>query len=212
MTTKSTYTIGLRFPYSTSENDYPQVFKISYNTASQSDFIRTLLENEDEGKVEDDIQTYREIIIPHGLYQDIRHCDIVELFDLWNGKKIFSGPTNTHCYEDIARLSQAILISNKLHFVRSLESTFPPNHIIPVINERLAEERERNYRQIEEIQNQHNQEQAGLLFQIQNMRTNLDNIVNHSVQNAITTNNPNVNNHNQHTVDLANIEAWVPDN
>ena len=44
------------------------------------------------------------------------------------------------------------------------------------------------------------------------MRTNLDNIVNHSVQNAITTNNPNVNNHNQHIVDLANIEAWVPDN
>ena len=44
--TDCTKTVGLRFPYSTSINDEPQIFKISYNTALKSNFIEVLLENE----------------------------------------------------------------------------------------------------------------------------------------------------------------------
>jgi len=190
MTTNHTYTIGLRFPFSTSENDYPQVFKISYNTACQSDFLRTLIENDDDGVDENDINPYREIVIPQGLYEGIRHCDIEELFELWKGTRHFTGPTNKYCYEDIARLSQAILISNKLDFIRSLEATFPPKHLIPIINAKIAQEREEHDRMLNQIHNEHNHQQARLFNELQEMRTNMNNMIEHNNQNAVTINQP----------------------
>lgn len=156
--TDYTKTVGLRFPYSTSINDKPQIFKISYNTALKSQFLQALLEtngygveNEDEDEDEGNIKDYIEYTIPRNLYKNIRHKDISKMFEMWKGNESHFGAGNDrYCYDDIARLTQALLLDRNMEFVNSLEEQYPPNCVKHIIRE---QERE-HLQQLTELQNE----------------------------------------------------------
>jgi len=163
--TDCTKTVGLRFPYSTSINDEPQIFKISYNTALKSNFIEVLLENENNSEHEDkdeNTKGYIEYTIPKNLYKGIRHKDINKMFEMWKGNETYLGcGNNRYCYDDIARLTQALLLDKNMYFVTLLEEQYPPNCVKHVIRE---QERE-HLQQLTDLQNE-----------LQNLRSQIYNV------------------------------------
>ena len=153
-----TKTIGLRFPYSTCETDEVQVFKMGYNTAMKSAFLSGFI---DEDEISDEeITDYQEVIIPSGLYRNIRYWDIYKMIKLWKGESVYHGNyPDCYCYEDIARLTQALLLDRKLNFVSLLEYEYPPNEVRPV----LLRHEELHRKELEELQ----REISGLHEQLQ---------------------------------------------
>lgn len=118
---KSVY---LYFPYSTHCDELNKSFVLSFNDACKSDFLKVLLENEDD-------QDNFHIVIPYNLYTNIRYIDIEYVIKLWTGKAYI--PTrwelrnDTHyVYSDVARLCQAILLCENIPFVKILNKEYPP--------------------------------------------------------------------------------------
>lgn len=143
-----TKTIGLRFPFSTSEDDVVQVFKMGYNTAMKSEFLSAFLED-DEDDINECVLDYREVIIPAGLYRNIRYMDISKMIKLWKGEAAYHGKCqDSYCYEDIARLTQSLLLDRKLSFVSHLEYEYPPNEVMPA----LLRHEELHRKELEELQ------------------------------------------------------------
>lgn len=153
-------TIGLRFPYSTCNDDEKDVFLMSYNDAMKSEFLATLLENEFQDKTYIESDIYHEITIPFELYRSIRYCDINKLIRYWKGKDLYYMEQNgLYCQQDIARLSRALLLSLKLDFVHQLDIDYPTDEMIRSIQKQGNELRElretvSNLRMQLEIQNE----------------------------------------------------------
>lgn len=115
-----TVSIGLRFPFSISRDDAGSVFVLSYNCAIHSGYLKHLLENEE-------VVSYREIEIPRQFYEGLRYVDIEEFIRLWKGEPpsciLLNG---RYCWRLIAKLCQALVLSDDLDFANKLENMFPP--------------------------------------------------------------------------------------
>ena len=115
-----TVSIGLRFPFSTSLDDKGSVFVLSYNCAIHSGYLKHLLENEE-------VVPYREIEIPRQFYEGLRYVDIEEFIRLWRGEPPSSLILNDrYCWRLVAKLCQALILSDDLGFANKLENMFPP--------------------------------------------------------------------------------------
>lgn len=114
-------TIGLRFPYSVCETDNTKVFLMSYNCAIKSDYLKVILEDEEE-------KPYSEIEIPKSFYKGLRFIDINQFIKMWTGKEpnIYSINNNYFCWKLIAKLCQALLLTSDLEFANKLEDKYPP--------------------------------------------------------------------------------------
>ncbi len=120
-------TVALVFPYATSVKDYPKKFLISFSCAFQSEFIKSLIEG-DESK-------YIEIVIPKDLYLGINHHDLKKFISYWKGEDyltnhVISCPNSNTCYKDVADLSKALCMNEKLSWIKLLDSKFPPKNFV----------------------------------------------------------------------------------
>lgn len=156
-----TKTVGLRFPLSTCETDEVQVFKMGYNTAMKSAFLSGFIED-DEDESGEQVLDYQEVIIPASLYRNIRYWDICKMIKLWKGESVYHGNyQDSYCYEDIARLTQSLLLDRKLNFVSLLEYEYPPNEV----RSALLRHEESHRKELEELQ----REISGLHEQLQSL-------------------------------------------
>jgi hypothetical protein len=131
--------VGLKFPLSChhpctnvdQQGEYyvtpgNRVFIMSLNDACKSDFLSTMFEE----AVSIENLLYFEFTIPKELYRNVRSVDVAKFIRLWIGIDVyFSGDLDNdykHCWKDIARLSQALLLSSDLRWVTELEKKFPP--------------------------------------------------------------------------------------
>ena len=120
----NTYSVGLRFPLSTSFEADKKVFIMDYNTAIKSEFLKHLLENMGD---EENKENYYELVIPETLYQGVRYIDIYHFIRLWKGEEcFFKHNGDTYSYKSIAKVTQSLLLSDDLHFVKQLEDLYPP--------------------------------------------------------------------------------------
>lgn len=136
-------TIGLIFPYSTCENEENPKYKIEYNVALKSGFLEAMLDYDENDS--DEIDDYIEFVIPRDLYKGIRRREIDILIGWWSGKKTWFGVFENEdcCIEDIARLSQSLLLSRSIPFVRELEIKYPPNEVREyIISQKLSHDEE----------------------------------------------------------------------
>ena len=128
----NTYTVGLRFPLSTSFESDKKVFIMDYNTATKSDFLKHLLKNkgsEESEESEESIEKehYYEFVIPELLYEGVRYIDIAHFIQLWKGdERFFTHNGDKYSFKSIAKVTQSLLLSDDLDFVRSLEILYPP--------------------------------------------------------------------------------------
>ena len=131
-------------------------FIMSYNDAIKSELVKSILEKEqlekelvekeqeslcmsdDENNNDKDsmnVHKYTRITIPDALYEGIRFCDVEKLMNLWVGTDIYydkeqyidDNESKIFIYKDVARLSQALLLSEDLPFVPLLNRDFPPS-------------------------------------------------------------------------------------
>ena len=130
----SSVTVSLKFPYSVTEftggyrkNGYDMAlrrqFDLSYNEAYNSEFLKHMIEEFPENV------SYCEIIIPKNLYFGIRLIDIQCLFELWTGRMTITHATisdDVYNLKDICRLSDALLLSKKLPFMKLLHEKYIP--------------------------------------------------------------------------------------
>lgn len=120
-------TIALKFPYSVCEfrggysiignTVLKQNIELSYNEALNSQFLKPMLEDFPENV------TYCEITIPKSLYIGIRLIDIYCLYELWTGRMTITHATihdDVYHLKDVCRLTDALLISKELPFVKKL--------------------------------------------------------------------------------------------
>ena len=122
----SKFDIGLKFPLSTQK-----VYRLSYNVASLSDFIKNLINCDMDS---DDLETlleqeYMEIEIPMSLYTGMRETDLDMYIGIWSGKKSFNH-FNIHEKRDynifaMAQFGRALLINQELVFVKQFENDYP---------------------------------------------------------------------------------------
>ena len=150
-----TNSVGILYPNSTTKlvkDKYDNIdFIMSYNDAMKSEMVKSLLEKElvekeqesicnsdDENNNDKDsmnVHKYTRVTIPDALYEGIRFCDVEKLMNLWVGTDIYydkeeyidENDGKIFIYKDIARLSQALLLSEDLPFVRLLNRDFPPS-------------------------------------------------------------------------------------
>ena len=119
-------TIVLRFPYSVSLESKRKEFKMSYNDAVASEFIRTLLYI-DEVMEENEHDKEHIIEIPKALYRGVRNRDLCHFIDLWLGECVYmSHHKDRYNFEAITRLCGSLGISRELPFVLELEAEYPP--------------------------------------------------------------------------------------
>lgn len=131
-------------------------FIMSYNDAIKSELVKSILEkeqlekellekeqesicNSDDENNNDkhsmNVHKYTRVTIPDALYEGIRFCDVEKLMNLWVGTDIYfdneqyldENDNKIFIYKDVARLSQALLLSEDLPFVRLLNRDFPPS-------------------------------------------------------------------------------------
>ena len=145
-----TNSVGILYPNSTTKlvkDKYDNIdFIMSYNDAIKSELIKSLLEKEQESICNSDdennndkhsmnVHKYTRITIPDALYEGIRFCDVEKLMNLWVGTDMYydneqyldDNENKIFIYKDVARLSQALLLSEDLPFVRLLNRDFPPS-------------------------------------------------------------------------------------
>lgn len=150
-----TNSVGILYPNSTTKlvkDKYDSIdFIMSYNDAMKSELVKSLLEKElvekeqesicnsdDENNNDKDsmnVHKYTRVTIPDALYEGIRFCDVEKLMNLWVGTDIYydkeeyidENDSKIFIYKDVARLSQALLLSEDLPFVPLLNRDFPPS-------------------------------------------------------------------------------------
>lgn len=131
--------VGLKFPLSCphpcanvdQQGEYyvtpgNRVFVMSLNDACKSDILCSWFEE----AVSLENLLYFEFTVPKELYRNIRSVDIAKFIRLWVGIDVYFSldleNDYKHCWKDIARLSQALLLSSDLRWVIELEKKFPP--------------------------------------------------------------------------------------
>ena len=122
----SMFDIILKFPLSTLKE-----YRLSYNDACLSDFIKNIIHCEHEEDEFKDIfkETSVEIIVPNILYKDMREADLNVYIDLWIGKKSFNHfimyeQTDYNIYA-MAQLGRALCMNQNLSFVKNFEEKYP---------------------------------------------------------------------------------------
>tara|TARA_E500000178_G_C16814074_1_gene658337 strand:- start:33 stop:542 length:510 start_codon:yes stop_codon:yes gene_type:complete len=131
------YVVRLHFPMAVT---IP--FEMSISCAFNSDYLKTLIENEDnvedilgnENLNEQQIQNivdkniekkYLDYVIPFSFYKTMRFLDIKWFIDLWKGiENIYGHETKYNCLQT-TQLTRALLMNENLHFVRTLQENFP---------------------------------------------------------------------------------------
>ena len=114
--------------YMSKSGKYRHLFKMSLNDAIKSDYIAVQL----DGVFDDPSVCCAEICIPSRLYTGLRHNDLTKLIALWVGMSSFhSGVSiNSHAteynYNDIARVAQALCLSQNVRSLVELDTVFPP--------------------------------------------------------------------------------------
>ena len=117
-------------------------FEMSISCAFNSDYLKTLIENEDnveyilgnENLNEQQIQNivdkniekkYLDYVIPFSFYKTMRFLDIKWFIDLWKGiENVYGHETKYNCLQT-TQLTRALLMNENLHFVRTLQENFP---------------------------------------------------------------------------------------
>ena len=131
------YVVRLHFPMAVT---IP--FEMSISCAFNSDYLKTLIENEhnvedilgNENLHEQQIQNivdkniekkYLDYIIPFSFYKTMRFLDIKWFIDLWKGiENVYGHETKYNCLQT-TQLTRALLMNENLHFVRTLQENFP---------------------------------------------------------------------------------------
>tara|TARA_Y100000389_G_scaffold181813_1_gene197840 strand:- start:1081 stop:1494 length:414 start_codon:yes stop_codon:yes gene_type:complete len=117
--------ITVSFPCSfVDKNDYS--IKLSYNDAIQSCFIQGMLSTYKDfaGNNTDDSENI-EIVIPKDLYLGLRGIDLKKLIDLWVGEtEVYFHDTYKYNYITIYRVAQALLLNDKLGFMKELSEKY----------------------------------------------------------------------------------------
>ena len=131
------YVVRLHFPMAVT---IP--FEMSISCAFNSDYLKTLIENEhnvedilgNENLNEQQIQNivdkniekkYLDYIIPFSFYKTMRFLDIKWFIDLWKGiENVYGHETKYNCLQT-TQLTRALLMNENLHFVRTLQENFP---------------------------------------------------------------------------------------
>ena len=131
--------VGLKFPVSCTHpctnvdhqgeyyiNPGNRVYIMSFNDACKSDLLCSFFE---EASQHENL-VYFEFTIPEDLYRKIRGIDVAKFIRLWIGSDYYHSyevkDDCRYCWKDIARLSQALLLSEDLRWVTELEKEFPP--------------------------------------------------------------------------------------
>ena len=99
--------------------DQDATFCLSYNDACNSEFVKTLLENEE-------LATEYHYVIPHSLYRNIRYVDLCKFIEYWKGtdySRIMD--SSRHDMLKIARLCQSLLLDETIPTVKELNKAYP---------------------------------------------------------------------------------------
>ena len=118
----STINVYLHFPMCFHKYNY-KPYLLSYNDAIQSEFIKTLLENEPPSTKNINYT------IPHNLYKKLRGKDLDYFMKYWTGDDILSHFEMEEgarcCHKYMAKLAQALLLDDTLPFVKILNEYYP---------------------------------------------------------------------------------------
>lgn len=127
--------INVSFPCSfIDKNNYS--IKLSYNDAIQSGFIQGMLSTYKNfaGNNTDDSDNM-EIVIPRDLYIGLRGIDLKKLIRLWIGEEeVYNHDEYKYNYITIYRVAQALLLNDKLGFMKDLSEKYNENDIENDIN------------------------------------------------------------------------------
>lgn len=127
--------INVSFPCSfIDKNNYS--IKLSYNDAIQSGFIQGMLSTYKNfaGNNTDDSGNM-EIVIPRDLYIGLRGIDLKKLIQLWIGEEeVYNHDKNKYNYITIYRVAQALLLNDKLGFMKELSEKYNEKDIENDIN------------------------------------------------------------------------------
>lgn len=124
----STINIYLHFPMCFHKYNY-RPYLLSYNDAMQSEFVKTLLENEPP---EEECPMMKNVnyTIPFSLYKNVRGVDLHYFMKCWMGEEsitAFRIDNSSHlCYKSIAKMCQSLLLSEEMLFVKLLNERYPP--------------------------------------------------------------------------------------
>ena len=117
-------------------------FEMSISCAFNSDYLKTLIENEEnvedilgnqnlnKQKIQDIVdknieQKYLDYVIPFSFYQTMRFLDIKWFIDLWKGIEVVYGHEMKYNSLQTAQLTRALLMNEDLYFVKTLQDKFP---------------------------------------------------------------------------------------
>lgn len=136
-------TVYLEFPYAMIDEQTANKFKISFSSAIKSGFLQHLLEEEndeneevvflEESKDEDEkIKRLYRIKIPFTFYRGMNCNDLLKFIRIWNGSEsyIHNDIYSNYNGKLMAKLSQALLLSDDLSFACRLESSWPPYPVV----------------------------------------------------------------------------------
>ena len=131
------YAVRLHFPMAVT---IP--FEMSISCAFNSDYLKTLIENEEnvedilsnqnlnKQQIQDIVdknieQKYLDYVIPFSFYQTMRFLDIKWFIDLWKGIEVVYGHEMKYNSLQTTQLTRALLMNENLYFVKTLQEKFP---------------------------------------------------------------------------------------
>lgn len=136
-------TVYLEFPYAMIDNQTADEFKISFSSAVKSKYLKHFLENEFESEEEEvfleesedenkKIKRRYTIEIPFTFYRGMNRNDLSKFIRIWNGSEsyIHNDIYTNYNGKLMAKLSQALLLSDDLSFACRLESSWPPYPVV----------------------------------------------------------------------------------
>lgn len=136
-------TVCLEFPHAMVDNQTADKFKISFSSAIKSEFLQHLLEQEhdesdevvflEESKDNDEkIKRRYTIEIPFTFYRGMNYNDLLKFIRIWNGSEsyIHNDIYTNYNGKLMAKLSQALVLSDDLSFACRLESSWPPYPVV----------------------------------------------------------------------------------
>tara|TARA_Y200000002_G_C22633559_1_gene643610 strand:- start:918 stop:1370 length:453 start_codon:yes stop_codon:yes gene_type:complete len=136
-------TVCLEFPHAMFDNQTADKFMISFSSAIKSEFLQHLLEQEydesdevvflEESKDNDEkIKRRYTIEIPFTFYRGMNYNDLLKFIRIWNGSEsyIHNDIYTNYNGKLMAKLSQALVLSDDLSFACRLESSWPPYPVV----------------------------------------------------------------------------------